>query len=979
MVSSDPAGPDFRALFEGSPGLFLALTPGFRIVAVSDAYAKATMRRREDLVGMGIFEAFPDNPGDAAASGVANLRRSLERVRDTGEPDTMAVQKYDIPKPESAGGGFEVRWWSPMNCPVKGSDGRVEFIIHRVEDVTEFVRMKQAGSVSQQLAAELMQKTSAMESEVYLRAQEVQVANLKLQRANDALATREREVSSLYERLQALDRMKTQFFANVSHELRTPLALIIGPAEALLADGAVPAGRRHDVETVLRNARLLLRHVNDLLDVARLEAGKMTLVRERFDLAGLVRRVASNFESYAARRGDVFTVNAPGPVEAELDPDKIERVLMNLLGNAFKFTPVGGRIRVELRAGFPEPGVATLEVADSGPGVPSAMRDAVFERFVQVETGPARSTGGTGLGLAIAKDFVGLHEGRISLAQAPEGGALFTVMLNLKAPAGIPVLEGADRVASSSLMPDLEAPAEPGTTAAGAASGPLVLVVDDNADMRRFICEILAPKYRTHQAKNGREGLESAKSLLPDLIMSDVMMPELGGVEMVRAIRTCSELDAVPLIFLTAKADDELRVKLLREGAQDWLSKPFSAEELLARVENLVSRKLSRERLESQFRHAQKMEAVGRLAGGIAHDFNNLLTAILGYLELAVEKIGDAHAAAADLVEVRRAGERASGLTRQLLAFSRKQILKLEQADLNALVGDLRRLLERLIGEDVRLVAKPSPEPLLVRADRGQFEQVVVNLAVNARDAMPNGGRLTIEAFPVELDAEYSAAAGGIPPGRYAALAVSDTGHGIPAEVLPRIFEPFFTTKQPGKGTGLGLSTSYGIVKQMGGHISVYSEKGTGTTFRVYLPLADGKDHGPAPAVADVPATGGGETVLLVEDEAQVRAITSKILSRLGYRVFEAADGPGAIALAATITDHLDLLLTDVIMPGMNGQELAAKLVATRPSLRVIFASGYTADAIHDHGILHPGIDLLEKPFTAASLSAKLREVLSRP
>jgi CheY-like chemotaxis protein len=276
-------------------------------------------------------------------------------------------------------------------------------------------------------------------------------------------------------------------------------------------------------------------------------------------------------------------------------------------------------------------------------------------------------------------------------------------------------------------------------------------------------------------------------------------------------------------------------------------------------------------------------------------------------------------------------------------------------------------------------VAKPSPLPLHVRADRGQFEQVVVNLAVNARDAMPNGGRLTIEAFPVELDAEYAAAAGGIHPGRYAALAVSDTGHGIPAEILPRVFEPFFTTKQPGKGTGLGLSTSYGIVKQLGGHMSVYSEGGKGTTFRIYLPLTDGETQGPVAAAATAPVSGGGETVLLVEDEPQVRAIAAKLLSRLGYKVHEASDGPTALLLAERLKERIDLLLTDVIMPGMNGQELAAKLLASRPGLRVVFASGYTADAIHDNGILHPGIDLLEKPFTAAALAAKLREVLSRP
>ncbi|MCC6742202.1 MAG: response regulator [Planctomycetia bacterium] len=973
-MRSEP--PDFRALFEAAPGLFLALTPGLRIVAVSDAYLRATKTTREGMLGRGLFEVFPDNPDDPAATGVGNLRSSLERVLATGSPDTMAVQKYDIRKPESEGGGFEERWWSPMNCPVKGADGRVAYIIHRVEDVTEYVRMKQAGSASQKLAEELRTKAAAMESEIYLRAQEVQEANKRLLRANETLETRERELSTLYERLQALDRMKTQFFANVSHELRTPLALILGPAEALLAGGAIAADRRQDVETIVRNAQLLLRHVNDLLDIARLDAGKMTISPARIELARLVRQVASNFDSFAKGRGDAFTVDAPGPLEAEVDPDKVDRILMNLLGNAFKFTPPGGRIRVSLRRA-PDATAASLEVADSGPGIPEDMRAAVFERFVQVESGPSRTAGGTGLGLAIVKEFVELHDGRISVGPAPEGGALFSVILPLKAPAGSQVRPTSpDRAAASSPVESRPVP-EPTSPVRPPSDAPLVLVVEDNPDMRRFIRDVLSHRFRTEEARDGREGLARAKELVPDLIVSDVMMPGMSGVEMARAIRKESALDAVPLVFLTAKADDALRVNLLREGAQDWLSKPFSAEELLARVENLVSRKQSRERLEAQFRHSQKMEAVGRLAGGIAHDFNNLLTAILGYVELAGEKVGAGHDAAGDLEEVRRAGERASGLTRQLLAFSRKQVLKLEPADVNAVVADLHRMLERLIGEDVRLETRPAAEPLPVRADRGQFEQVIVNLAVNARDAMPNGGKLKIETSRVELDETYAAAAGGIRPGAYAALAISDTGHGIPPDILPRIFEPFFTTKEPGRGTGLGLSTSYGIVKQLGGHLSVYSEQGNGTTFRVYLPLHDGKQEIPA-APAGMPAAGGGETVLLVEDEAQVRAITSKLLSRLGYRVLEAPDGPAALALAAKTAEKIHLLLTDVVMPRMNGPELAAKLTAQRPGLRVLFASGYTADAVHDQGVLREGVDLLEKPFTAASLATKLNQILGR-
>ncbi|NUN49435.1 MAG: response regulator [Candidatus Brocadiae bacterium] len=952
--------PDFRSLFESAPGLYLVLDPDLNILAVSDAYLRATMTAREQILGRGIFDVFPDNPADPSTAGVSTLRASLERVKTSLQPDTMAVQKYDIRRPDSEGGGWEERWWSPLNSPVLGADGRLRYLIHRVEDVTEFVKLRDEGKASRRLAGEFRDRAAQMEREVVQRGQ---------------------ELAALNEKLRTMDRVKTRFFANVSHELRTPLTLILGPAENLLRDDAVTPARRHDAETILRNARLLQRHVNDLLDVAKLEAGKMGVEYARFDLARLVRQTASHFQSFASDRGDVLTVEAASPVEVEADPLKIDRVLINLLSNAFKFTPVGGRVRITLRAGSGETDAATVEVADSGPGIPPEFRKAVFERFVQAGSDPNRSLGGTGLGLAIAKEFLELHRGAIEIADAPEGGALFVVTLPLRAPAGTTIGSGPAPSPPPHISEERRVfpePARPPSPTSPPPSSPLVLVVEDNADMRRYICESLAGGFRTEECTNGKEGLKRAKELLPDLILTDLMLPEMSGEDLVLAVRRLPQLNHVPVVFLTARADDDLRIRLLQEGAQDWLTKPFSAEELSARVGNLVSRKQAAERLEDQLRQAQKMEAVGRLAGGVAHDFNNLLTAILGYAETAIDKIGSGHSASQDIEEVRRAGQRAATLTQQLLAYSRKQVLRLEPVDLNLVVQTMDRLLARLIGEDIRLKTHLAKDPLWVNADRGQLEQVIANLAVNARDAMSAGGNLTIETASAVLDAPYAEAAGGLKAGVYATLAMTDNGHGIPAEILPRIFEPFFTTKEPGKGTGLGLSTSYGIVKQTGGHISVYSEPGQGTTFRIYLPLSS-EIPGEAPiATQDPPAARGGETILLVEDEPQVRSIARTILSRLGYQVLAAPDGMAAIDLATAHEGPLDLLLSDVVMPGLGGVELADRLMAVRPGLRVLFMSGYSAHSIVQDGFLDPKVNVLEKPFTSATLSAKVREVLDR-
>jgi PAS domain S-box-containing protein len=386
-----------------------------------------------------------------------------------------------------------------------------------------------------------------------------------------------------------------------------------------------------------------------------------------------------------------------------------------------------------------------------------------------------------------------------------------------------------------------------------------------------------------------------------------------------------------------------------------------------------------RKSLEAQLRQSQKMEAIGQLAGGIAHDFNNMLTVINGYGELMLLSlpVEDPHRVSVE--QIRQAGERAATLTRHLLAFSRKQVLQSKVLDLNAVVANMDTMLQRVISADIDLLTILSPGLASVKADPGQIEQILMNLVVNARDAMPEGGRLTIETADVVLDSDYARRHVDVSPGRYVMLAVSDTGCGMDKKTQARIFEPFFTTKEEGKGTGLGLSTVYGIVKQSGGNIWVYSEPGRGTTFRIYLPRIEEAAEAVEPDKAPEPLPSGSETILLVEDNAGVRNLAKKILQAHGYKVLDAAEGEDAFRLSGQHKGLIHLMATDMVMPEMSGRELADRLKPSRPNMKVLFMSGYTDKAMLHQGELDPGMAFLQKPFTPQTLARKVREVLDAP
>ncbi|HZZ10245.1 MAG TPA: response regulator [Paraburkholderia sp.] len=1133
--------------------------------------------------------------------------------------------------------------------------------------------------------------------------------------------------------LAEIDLAKTAFFSNISHEFRTPLTLMLGPLEELLAKprpkasavGEIVANASQDralIEITHRNGLRLLKLVNALLDFSRIEAGRIQIDTQPTDVAGFTAELASLFQSAIETAGMRLDVDVPAaPVIVSLDREMWEKVVMNLLSNAYKFTFIGS-IRVSVRA--LEDGGASVSVTDTGIGIAGSEVSRLFERFHRVAGAPGRSVEGSGIGLAMVQELVKLHGGTVQVESTLGEGARFTVALPRGASVShesghavrAPMSEHARTYADAALRwsPDNEivtaapvgAPPDEAQAQALPAGAAHVLVADDNADLREYMRRILsAAGHDVRLAADGQAALEAARAEPPDIVITDVMMPRLNGFGLLRALRADEGLRETPVLMLSARAGEEARVDGIEHGADDYLTKPFSARELLARVAgNLQLARLRREtetklreesrtleilnrvgktvaaeldlnravqivtdaateltgaafgsffynvldgaggsymlytlsgvpkeafekfpmprntavfaptfggegvvrvdditadpryghnpphrgmpeghlkvrsylaapvrsrngevvgglffghpeagvfteraerivvgiaaqaaiaidnarlyqaaqneiaertraqsalhdlnetlerrvietvadrdrlwqlsedllvvadlegrlqrvspswstvlghdrqwlmsrdyfdlvhsddiatvrnhlaelrrsgvpvRYENRFkridgtwrwvawtlaldpdtarihgvgrdvtadkettealRHAeealrmgQKMEAIGKLTGGVAHDFNNLLQVIGGNLQLLAKDVAGSEKPEQRVRNALAGVARGANLASQLLAFGRRQPLAPKVVNLGRFVRGLDDMLRRALGDGVEIETIVSGGLWNTLVDPFQVENALLNLAINARDAMSGLGRLTIEAGNAALDDAYASRNAEVTPGQYVMLAVTDTGMGMSAEVRERVFEPFFTTKPEGQGTGLGLSMVYGFVKQSGGHVKIYSEQGHGTTIRVYLPRVRQEEDLETNIDAG-PAKGGTETILVVEDDEEVRTTVVEMLSDLGYRVLKAKDAQSALAIVESGVP-IDLLFTDVVMPGpLRSTELARKSRERLPAIAVLFTSGYTDNAIVHSGRLDEGIELLSKPYTHEALARKVRYVL---
>jgi PAS domain S-box-containing protein len=937
----------------------------------------------------------------------------------------------------------------------------------------------------------------------------------------------EREIARQREELAKLDELKTQFFANISHELRTPLTLMLGPIEDALSDRDEPLGdqQRERATLIQRSSLRLQKLVNTLLDFSRAEAGRLQAVYQPTDLASFTQDLASNFRSACEKAGLSLVIEMPSlPEPVFVDHEMWEKIVLNLISNAFKFTPDGG-INISLAA---EDGHATLRVTDSGTGIPEAELPRIFERFHRIEGARGRTHEGTGIGLALVQELVKLHQGSISVESTVGHGTTFTVRHGTTFTVRIPF-------GSAHLPPEQIEPAStqvaPAPRAgafvsealrwlpdAGEDSGqpvlrsppvvgeqrPHVVLADDNADMRQYLARLLAPSYDVTAVADGKDALAAAARVHPDLILTDVMMPGLDGFELLRQLRADPELRDIPVIVLSARAGEEAKVEGLRMGANDYLVKPFSARDLLARVSSTVGRARARGRLREQAQQelegryrllveavtdyaiymldrdgvvtswnagarrfkgyddseiigqhfsrfyteedrqsglparalaiseregkfegegwrvrkngerfwasviidpirdslgrligyakvtrdlterreaqrvleearertiqSQKMEAVGQLTGGIAHDFNNLLAVVLGSLELLQRRVPAGQPQLTRLVDnATRAAQRGAALTQRMLAFARRQELNLKPVDVPALVRGMSELLERSLGPSVLIETRFPLSLSRVTADPNQLEMAVLNLVVNARDAMPDGGTILISARPVGITRGYNS---DLEPGEYICLSIEDTGEGMDEATLALAMDPFFTTKELGKGTGLGLPMVQGLAEQSGGRFFLKSRKGEGTTAELWLPVAT------VEAVAVVgdtepekeAETGKGSLVLVVvDDDNLILANMVAMLEDLGHRVFEASSGQQALDILRR-ESTIDLVITDQVMPQMTGLQLIRQIKAERPDLPVILATGF-AELPPD---ADTGLPRLAKPFRQYDLAQSI-------
>lgn len=959
------------------------------------------------------------------------------------------------------------------------------------------------------------------------------------------------------EALAELDRAKTAFFSNVSHEFRTPLTLMLGPLEETLAQTyQLAAQDRERLEVAHRNALRLLKLVNTLLDFSRIEAGRVQASYEPLDLATLTADLASVFRSAVEKAGLKLIVDCPSLEESlYVDREMWEKIVLNLLSNAFKFT-FEGEIEVRVRR---EGDYAALSVRDTGTGIPAEELPHVFERFHRVTGARGRTFEGSGIGLALVLELVKLHGGAVRSESEMDRGSTFTVLIPF-GKSHLPAERiGAQRTIVSTgsrgeayveealgWLPesafelrarsfDLNTATIFETQHPPQTSRPRILIADDNADMRAYVERLLRPHYEVEAVADGQAALVAIQAEPPDLVVADVMMPRLDGFELLRELRANPETRTMPVILLSARAGEESRLEGLEQGADDYLTKPFSARELLARangaleiarvrreteerlrnaeaearrlleinqttmanmgegmytvnthglvtymnpeaerlfgwrceeilgrrmhdmthykhldgsafpieecagfqvmhenktlkdfedtfirkdgsffpvsysssplrdpngeiaglvvvfqditdrkrakeqLENTVAERTrelmqanrsllrdmeERKKLEEQLLQAQKMESVAVLAGGVAHDFNNILNIIHAYASLLEERANEDDQIKESVTVINDTVKRGATLVQQLLTAARKGSgTELKAVDANVVVERLLPLIKETFPKDIELSFAAEPELPMITADRSQIEQALLNLCVNARDAMPDGGKLSLRTRVVDGDATQMFAGAA---GAYVCVEVSDTGIGMNESIRQRIFEPFFTTKDIGQGTGLGLAVVFGIVKNHNGFIDVASEVHSGTTFRLYFPVSAGEaaaQESVAKSSEQAAPASGGATILLVEDEENMLRLLERAFSRRGYRTFKADTGQSALELYQRHKEQIDVVLLDMGLPRVSGREVLRKIRIERPDAKIVVTSGYVEPALKLE-IDQAHARLLHKPYT---------------
>lgn len=855
---------DYQHLFDISPNPYLLLkadSPTFTIAAVNEAYLAATCTQRLEILGRGIFDVFPDNPNDLNATGVSDLRLSLERVVQTKHEDVMSIQRYDIPVEEAGESGFREKHWSPVNTPIFDAEGSVILILHRVEDVTEFIQFRQHSSEE---VEKVQIRTEQMEAEVLRNAQVVKEANQELKTANTTLESRERELAQLNAHLQELDQIKTAFFSNVSHEFRTPLTLMLGPLEEALNDQEGDANLQHErLDMVYRNALRLKKLVNTLLDFSRIEAGRLQACYQPTDLSSFTQDLASMFRSAIEQAGLALVLDCPTLKESVyIDRDMWEKIVLNLLSNAFKHT-FEGRITLKLTE---QDGQVALSLKDTGIGIPAEQLPYLFERFHRVPNARSRTHEGSGIGLALVQELVKLHGGTIQVDSQVNEGTQFTITLptgKAHLPANQVEIESDSVSASTALgaKPFVEeamrwlpetvtkkvvpviVPAEttsnnaktvwPGITHPGTAR---VLLADDNLDMRNYVSRLLQPYCEVEAVSDGLSALAAARRCLPDLILSDIMMPQMDGFEVLQAIRHDPALQSIPVILLSARAGNEAQVEGLEAGANDYLVKPFQAAELLARVKTNLDLQRAHYQAEISERNAElehrvaertaELQAVNKeletFSYTVSHDLRAPLRSINGFSQILLDNYQDQldDDGKNYLTRICSNTKQMADLIEALLSLSainqsplEKSIVNLSQLAFN-MSNDLK------LQEPERCVNFHIQDNMLVHADLLLMKVVLENLLGNAWKYTGKQPNARIEFTQCQEKGQK-------------AYCVRDNGAGFDMAFVGKLFGAFqrLHTAREFPGHGVGLATVARIIQRHGGKVWAEGEVDKGSAF----------------------------------------------------------------------------------------------------------------------------------------------------